>query len=84
VATDEWVKFEIERDYGIREGFCVPMNQSSSGGAIIEVCNSTKKQTGLGPARTMRLWLKVQSFDAAPKGFAKKHPRFFVDEIHSG
>jgi hypothetical protein len=46
--------------------------------------HSTKKQTDLGLTRTMRLWLKVQSFNAAPQGFAKKHPRFFVDEIHSG
>ncbi|PIT74524.1 hypothetical protein B9Z42_10000 [Limnohabitans sp. B9-3] len=52
--------------------------------AIIAGCNSTKnKQTGLGPTQSlMRPWLKALSFDAAPQGFAKKHPGFFVDEIH--
>jgi hypothetical protein len=52
--------------------------------AIIMGCNSTKnKQTGLGPAQSlMRPWLKASSFNAAPQGFAKKHPGFFVDEIH--
>jgi hypothetical protein len=26
----------------------------------------------------------VQSFNTAPQGFGKKHPRFFVREIHKG
>jgi hypothetical protein len=52
--------------------------------AIMAGCNSTKnRQTGLGPTQSlMRPWLKALSFDAAPQGFAKKHPGFFVDEIH--
>jgi hypothetical protein len=33
-------------------------------------------------AMHMRSWLTVQSFNTASQGWVKKHPRFFVDEIH--
>jgi hypothetical protein len=69
----------------LAKGFCVLKTESTKGWCHNRGLQFDKKrQTGLGPARTMRLWLKVQSFEAAPQGFAKKHPRFFVDEIHSG
>jgi hypothetical protein len=75
---------EIGRDYVTKPENLTLWAASPALSAIIAGCIRQKRQTGLGSTRTMRPWLKVQSLDAAPQGFAKRHPRFFVDEIHSG
>lgn len=31
-----------------------------------------------------RLWLEIQSLNALSKEVVKRHPRFFVSEIHKG